>query len=96
MDDDDNVLAAAVLDRTARAFFGVDGKARRFQHRDVARHARERHRQRLSQIREAGVAVSQRFQQPAARGIRERGVRTIQHRIFNHSVDYSGRSCCSG
>jgi hypothetical protein len=33
MNDNDDLVAAAVLDRAARAFLGVDGKARRFQHR---------------------------------------------------------------
>ena len=64
-------------------------QACRLEYPDVARYAREGHRQRGGQVGDAGIALAQRLQQLAARGIGERGVRAIQHLIFNHIVDYS-------
>jgi len=62
----------------------------RFQHTDVARYAGEGHREWSCQIRDAGAALLQRLQQQAAGGVGKRGVRSVQHLIFNHVVDYSG------
>ncbi|BBX19003.1 hypothetical protein MDUV_38630 [Mycolicibacterium duvalii] len=65
-------------------------QARRLQHSDVARNPCERHRKRLCEIGDARIAVPQRFEQSPAGGIGERPVRAVEHRIFNHLVDYSG------
>ncbi len=62
----------------------------RFQHADVARYTGECHRQWSCQIRNAGITFPQPHQQQAASGVGERGVRPVQHLIFNHIVDYSG------
>ncbi len=67
-------------------------KSSRFQHADVARYAGESHRQRSGQVGDAGVTLAQRLQQPAAGGIGQRGIGAIQYLIFNHLVDYNGRS----
>ena len=64
----------------------------RLQHAHVARDAGECHRQRSGEVGDAGVALAQRLQQPSAGRIGQRGVRAVQHLIFNHLVDYIGRS----
>ena len=59
------------------------------QHTDVARDARECHRQWRRQVGDAGVTAAQRLQQQSSGRIGERAVRTIKDLIFNHLVDYN-------
>ena len=62
------------------------------QHADVARDACECHRQWCGQVRNAGVAFTQRLQQQSPGRICERAVCTVQYLIFNHLVDYIASS----
>lgn len=71
------------------AHFAADEPGR-LQHADMTGDTGECHGQWRSQIGDAGIAIAQRLQQPAPGGIGERGVRAVQHLIFNHIVDYSG------
>lgn len=66
-------------------------EARRLEDTDVARYPGECHRQRRGKVGDAGVALTQRLQKPSPGRIGERGVRAVQHLIFNHLVDYNGR-----
>lgn len=55
---------------------------------DVTGYSGEAHRQRRGQIGDAGVAVTQRFEESPSCWVGQRGVRAIE-KIFNHLVDYS-------
>ncbi len=63
-----------------------------FQHADVARNACERHWEGRGQVGDAGVALTQCRQQPSSSGVGKGAIRTVENLIFNHSVDYNGRS----
>lgn len=62
-------------------------EARRLEDRDVVRYAGERHRQGRCEVRDAGIAGPQALEQYSPGGIRERGIGTIEARIFKHALD---------
>lgn len=61
----------------------------RLEDADVARHAGERHGQRIGEVGDPGVTGPQGHQEGASGGIGERGVGVIEDLIFKQVVDYS-------
>src|SRR6185369_13809440 len=63
---------------------------RLLQNADVLLDARERHVELLGKVRDRGVGSSELLQNPAPRGVRERGERSIKpgRHILNHMVQY--------
>src|SRR6185436_18650726 len=63
---------------------------RLLQNADVLFHARERHLERLGQVRDRSVGSSEPLQNATPRGVRERSERSIKsgRHILNHMVQY--------
>ena len=74
------------LDAAARRAFDETG---RLEHPHVPGRRRERDRQRRGQVGDPRRAVPQRHQHPAPGRVRQRPIRLVQARIFNHLVDNS-------
>src|SRR5688572_14234602 len=62
----------------------------------VLLHARQCHREGLSQLRNGAVRLAESFENTTTRGVCDRGERGIEtERILNHMVQYSVNACPS-